>query len=299
MTEVVGTEGRMMEYERKVEKNKLLRAELMRLNEEIDSKLRSKGVVVGSVAGNNNGAANRRKSSAPAGAAENALYNSPLAKENELLKKENARLTKRLRDNPLLMEVQQIRNVLANKQKQIDDMEEKNRTLEQVARHQCKGIERIVSIEEEMATIQRQHQEETHRLKEELKTERQGRDEAKKRVSANQAKLNTLRDRIKAAKSPLLEKWASVDQVKQTLATKDVIINELTAELEKAKKSNGTDEELKTLRKQLKEKMNDATKLQKLIKDLKLRTAETDKLLKLSASPYMWKNQHPQFQAVP
>ena len=268
------------EYEKEVEslakKNDELRTELWQLNEEITKRLRSKGELL-----------------PPLGSrvvqATNALYQTPEMKEHEKARRENARLLKKLRENTSLLEVQEIKDALAEKQKQIDEIELQNSTLEQVSRHQSKGLEHVTRLETELDEIARVHSRDVMKYKKDIKSERAARDEIQKQVTMNQVKIASLKTRINSAKSPLAEKWGSIDQLRQQLDKKDAILEDLSRQVEEARRNNNTDEELKQLRKEYRENTSEVQKLQSIIQETKQKVVETEKVLQMSASPYLWK----------
>eukprot|EP01060_Flectonema_neradi_P037161 TRINITY_DN739_c1_g1_i1.p1 TRINITY_DN739_c1_g1~~TRINITY_DN739_c1_g1_i1.p1 ORF type:complete len:289 (+),score=79.27 TRINITY_DN739_c1_g1_i1:1723-2589(+) len=268
------------DYDKEVEtlakKNDELRTELWQLNEEITRRLRNKGELL-----------------PPLGSrvvqATNALYQTPEMKEHEKARRENARLLKKLRENTSLIEVQEIKDALAEKQKQIDEIELQNSTLEQVSRHQSKGLEHVTRLETELDEIARAHSRDVMQYKKDIKAERATRDEIQKQVTVNQVKIANLKTRISSAKSPLAEKWGSIDQLRQQLDKKDAILEDLTRQVEEARKSNNTDEELKQLRKEYRENTAEVQKLQSIIQETKQKVVETEKVLQMSASPYLWK----------
>eukprot|EP01061_Rhynchopus_euleeides_P018215 TRINITY_DN30126_c0_g1_i1.p3 TRINITY_DN30126_c0_g1~~TRINITY_DN30126_c0_g1_i1.p3 ORF type:complete len:274 (+),score=145.41 TRINITY_DN30126_c0_g1_i1:118-939(+) len=262
------------DYEAKVKRNEELRAELLQLNKEIDDKLRNKGVAVkGKVKTSN----------------VNPLYDSPVHRENERVKRENARLLKKLRENTCVAELQHTRDLIAEKQKQIDEVKTLNHALEQVTRHQSKGLEQVQRLENEVDSLARCHAEDLLKLKDELREERQARDDVQKQVTANQQKIANLKQRIAAAKQPIAEKWTSIDQLKDALSAKEAVMQEMQESVDEAKRTNGNDEELKQLRREHREQVATTQKLKQSIASLRQEILETDKVLKMSATPHLWK----------
>ena len=261
-------------YEAKVKKNEELRAELLRLNTEIDERLRHKGVPV------------KRQATK---ASVNPIYDSPIHRENERVKRENAKLLKKLRENSSVTELQHTRDLIAEKQKQIDEVKSLNAALEQVTRHQSKGLEQVQRLENEADSLARCHAEDMLRMKEDLKRERQVRDDTQKQVTLNQQKIAGLKQRISAAKQPIADKWTTVEQLRDALDAKEIVLKELQQSVEDAKKNNGADEELRQLRRSHREHAATTGKLQQSIHHLRQEIVETDKVLKMSASPYLWK----------
>ena len=265
----------MEDDDEKIRVNDELRAELVRLNAEIDAKLRSRGVTL-------KGRAGKTPTLNPA-------YDSPVHRENEKVKRENARLLKRLRESTSLTEVQQARDMIAEKQKQIDEVRLANHTLEQVTKNQGKGLEQVTRIEGELAAIARSHNEEVARLKETLREERATRDALQQRVNANQTRLSSMKARVAAAKAPVHDRWASAEQLRDAVQAKEGVLRTLTESVEEAKRNNGADEELRMLRRDYREQTAATTKLHQCIHDVKESILEADKVLKMSASPYVWK----------
>eukprot|EP01059_Diplonema_ambulator_P019952 TRINITY_DN33637_c0_g1_i1.p2 TRINITY_DN33637_c0_g1~~TRINITY_DN33637_c0_g1_i1.p2 ORF type:complete len:298 (+),score=155.62 TRINITY_DN33637_c0_g1_i1:63-896(+) len=259
-----------------VKRNEELRKELIGLNNELNEKLKVRGehlVATGHVG--------------PKIETANRLYDSPAIRENDKLKRDNAKLLRRLRENPGVQEIQILKDSLAEKEQQVNDLKLQNETLEQVTKHQGQGMAQVVRLEQELDEMQRKHGAEMLKLKEELRVERAARDEAQKQVTANQAKMSALKARISVAKSPLAEKWASMDKMKEDLEKKEEQLKALNTAIEEARKD--VDNDLRTLRKEHREQAATITSLQNEIAETKQKISETDKILQMSSSPYLWK----------
>eukprot|EP01065_Artemidia_motanka_P036760 TRINITY_DN4476_c1_g2_i1.p1 TRINITY_DN4476_c1_g2~~TRINITY_DN4476_c1_g2_i1.p1 ORF type:complete len:302 (+),score=130.53 TRINITY_DN4476_c1_g2_i1:59-907(+) len=257
-------------------RNAELRAELLQLNKDVDRRLHQRGE---SVAGGGAAAAQR-----------NVFYESPVVRENERARKINQRLAKRLHDNQALLELQQLQNAVTERRRRVRELSQQNQTLEQVGRLQGKGLDEAKRFEDELQSIRRTHAEDVHRLKEELRTEKKRKDAAHRAVITNQSKLNALRDRIAQAQGPMAAEWQRADQRREELEQKRREVTSLTEKVEDARRQP-LDEDTRGLIREKRELTQQAQQLQRQIDDTKVRLAETDKVLQMSASPYLWKYQ--------
>eukprot|EP01064_Diplonema_japonicum_P006290 TRINITY_DN1419_c0_g2_i1.p1 TRINITY_DN1419_c0_g2~~TRINITY_DN1419_c0_g2_i1.p1 ORF type:complete len:297 (+),score=95.84 TRINITY_DN1419_c0_g2_i1:58-891(+) len=262
-----------------VKRNEELRKELIGLNNELNDKLKLRGESLGTMA-----------QVGPKIETANHLYDSPAIKENDKMKRDNARLLRKLRENSSLQEIQVLKDSLVEKENQIRDMKTQNETLEQVTKHQGQGMANVARLEAELDNVQRKHGTEILRLKEELRTERSLRDDVQKQVTANQNKINSLRARITVAKSPAAEKWPLIDQMKQDLEKKEESLQQLNSKIEDTRKE--ADRDLKVLRKEHREQAQSIAAVQAKISAAKTKVSETEKVLQMSSSPYLWKFQH-------
>lgn len=257
-------------------KNDALREQLLALNQEIDRKLQQKGEHVSSTV-----------------AQRNEFYDKPVVRENEKARRENQRLLKKLHENQGLMELQAVQNELAERRLRIKDLREQNETLRKVAKLQGKGLERVQKFDNDLNELRRTHMEEVRRLKDELRQEKKLKEEAQKQVMQNQSKINNLRDRIAAAQSPLAAEWARIDELREDLRKKEAEVQALTQEVEEARRQPA-DEETKALLKERRELTGETQRLKTQLEAVREKIQETDKVLQMSASPYLWKYQQQQ-----